>query len=114
MVSVSRFLEMLAITGKSISTLALEVPPAHVMEAQVPCPFELKGTIMRKLVESSTGEEQELIDGVRIKRNGEWILLIPDPDRSYFLIFAEGPDKKRSKELLEHYKKQITDWTKKK
>ena len=113
MVASAKLIEMLAKMKKNISSLCFEIPPSNVVFTQVPCPFELKGTIMRKLVENNNENEMELIDGVRIKRDGEWVLLLPDPDRSYFLIYAEADSKNRSHELLAEYKKRVTEWVEK-
>ena len=92
--------------------LTRAVPESHVARGEVPCPDERKGTVMRRLIESTKGEAVDLIEGVRVRRGEEWVAAIPDADRACFHIVAEGLDGERARALVEEFRDRIVGWRK--
>jgi len=98
-----RILELLAVTGKSLSEVMDETPPANVARLQVPCEWERKGRVMRVLAQDPRTEQTRQIDGVKHQSDGEWVLVLPDGDRPLFNVYAEARDEARAWGLAQEY-----------
>ncbi len=70
MFSVAKTMEMLALTGIKISELDGLLPRRYQHQTSVDCAWENKGTVMRRSIEHSEGNERMLIDGVKIFQGG--------------------------------------------
>ncbi len=90
--SMARLLELLALSGMPLDRLVDDLPPTNVSHNMVYCPLEAKGKVMRHLIEASAGQDVELVDGVKVSRNGQWVALIPDPVEPIFHIYGEPGD----------------------
>jgi len=112
MAAVVRILEMMARLEVRLHQLTRAVPESHIARGEVPCPDERKGTVMRRLIESTKGEAVDLIEGVRVRRGEEWVAAIPDADRACFHIVAEGLDGERARALVEEFRDRIVGWRK--
>jgi mannose-1-phosphate guanylyltransferase/phosphomannomutase len=110
MMSTAKLMEFLAKERKAVSHFLGLVPPgAHTMQS-VPCSWEMKGTIMRRLLEETEGDERDLIDGVKIHRNGSCVMVLPDSDRATFHVSAEADSMDKAKELVASFVEKIKAW----
>ncbi len=109
MMAVARLLQYLGTAGVRLSEVLAEVPPYHLTSAEVQCPWEHKGRVMRGLHErasqSASGGERdaEQIDGVKFDLGQEWALVLPDPDRPLFHVWAESSSPEHASALAEKY-----------
>ncbi len=85
-----RLLELLARDGRPLSEVRLEVPRSHTAQRNTFCSWERKGLVMRKLIERAKDSEVEMLDGVKYHENGGWVLVVPDPDKPVFQVYAEA------------------------
>jgi mannose-1-phosphate guanylyltransferase / phosphomannomutase len=108
--AVVRILEMMARLDVRLHQLTRAVPESHIARLEVPCPNERKGTVMRRLMQATKGEDVELIEGVRVRRGEEWVAAIPDADRACFHVVAEAPDRERARVLAEEFRDRIAGW----
>jgi len=86
-------LEMLSWLQRPLSEFAAELPPVYLSTAEVRCPWDAKGTVMRRLTEESRtlANKTDLIDGIKLSDSErEWVLVLPDAADPVFHIFAEG------------------------
>ncbi len=88
-------LEMLAWLQRPLSEFVKELPPIHLATLTVPCGWENKGKVMRRLTEDSlsgaNSVKVELIDGIKLTQSeGEWVLILPDAAEPLFHIYAES------------------------
>ena len=58
-------LDLLARTGRELSTVRGQLPKVHMASETVVTPWEQKGLVMRSLVEMA-GRSVTLIDGVKV------------------------------------------------
>lgn len=108
MYAFGKLLEMLARSGLSIDQIAAEIPPAHIARAAVRCPWEVKGRVMRELTHELQNEgDVELIDGIKVWRDDQWALILPDASDPYFHIYAEGNTSEAAQKLLDEYVARI-------
>jgi mannose-1-phosphate guanylyltransferase/phosphomannomutase len=86
----AKIMELLAKQGRSLAELVDELPVWHLASRRVHCPWDRKGQIMRRLLDETHGENVELTDGIRIGRDGGWVLVLPDASDPIFNVYAEG------------------------
>jgi mannose-1-phosphate guanylyltransferase/phosphomannomutase len=108
--TVAKTLEMLARTGLKLGQLRSELIRRTYRRAQLPCSFELKGGIMRKMSEDSVDLEVSFIDGVKVHFGDDWVLVLPDQYRSLVHVVAEANDAERATQLLEEYCHKVKLW----
>jgi mannose-1-phosphate guanylyltransferase/phosphomannomutase len=59
---------------------------------------------MRLLNQQYKDRRAELIDGIKILLGeGEWVLVLPDPDYAKFHVYAEAPTDTEAQELVDRY-----------
>jgi mannose-1-phosphate guanylyltransferase / phosphomannomutase len=92
-------LELLAPLDRSLSELVADLPASTVVHRQLPCPWGLKGTVMRVLTERLRGRTLDLTDGVKVIDEQGWAQLLPDPDEPLLHIYAEGASEAESAAL---------------
>jgi mannose-1-phosphate guanylyltransferase/phosphomannomutase len=100
MMAVARLLQYLGVVEQRFSEVLAAVPPYHLASAVASCPWDAKGRVMRGLherasLESAAGGESngalaEQIEGVRFGQDGEWAVVLPDPDKPLFHVYAEA------------------------
>jgi mannose-1-phosphate guanylyltransferase/phosphomannomutase len=82
-------MELLAAERQPASELVDLLPTWHVAGRSVPCPWDRKGSVMRALHDEARGEV-DTIDGIRIPRNGGWVLVLPDASEASVNVIAES------------------------
>ena len=97
--SLCKLLELLAPVGKPVSELVAELPASTLVHRQVPCPWSLKGTVMRVLTERLRDREVDLLDGIKVFDERGWAQVLPDPDEPLVHIYAEGKTEEDSAAL---------------
>jgi mannose-1-phosphate guanylyltransferase/phosphomannomutase len=99
-----KLLEFLATQKTTLADVVAGLPPFHVSQQQVACPWEAKGTVMRLLNQQYKDRRADLIDGIKIMLGeGEWVLVLPDPDFPRFHVHAEASNEKEAQELADRY-----------
>jgi mannose-1-phosphate guanylyltransferase/phosphomannomutase len=104
LVSTGKLLEILARSGKPLSKLTAGLPRSTLIHTEVPCPWAMKGTAMRLLIEAAKGMETDHTDGVKVFEPRGWVQMIPDPDEPVFHIYAEGTTRQDSVRLEAKYR----------
>jgi mannose-1-phosphate guanylyltransferase / phosphomannomutase len=97
--SLCKLLELLAPVGKPVSELVAELPESTLVHRQVPCPWSLKGTVMRVVTERLRDHEVDLLDGIKVFDERGWAQVLPDPDEPLVHIYAEGKTEEDSAAL---------------
>jgi mannose-1-phosphate guanylyltransferase/phosphomannomutase len=110
--TVAKTLELLARTGQALSQVRKSLPRRTYHHLQIPCTWELKGGIMRKMSEDSVDLEASFIDGVKVQLDGSWVLVLPDQHLPLAHIVAESADERRAGQLLETYRRKVEEWKK--
>jgi mannose-1-phosphate guanylyltransferase/phosphomannomutase len=110
--AVGKTIELLVRTGKSLGEVRRSTPTRAYRHLQLPCSWELKGGIMRKMSEDSVELEASFIDGVKVQLPGGWALVLPDQHRPVVHVVAEAGSAARADELLETYRRKVEEWKK--
>ena len=105
--TVARILEMLAVTGTSIGTLRQRIPSVTHRKAVEFCPWEVKGRVMRTMMERHLKDRVDLTDGVKVFVDGGWVLVAPDADRPEYHVIASTTESGNADRLLEEYSQLV-------
>jgi mannose-1-phosphate guanylyltransferase/phosphomannomutase len=105
--SLAKLLELLATTHRPISELVAELPAPTLIHRQMPCPWALKGLIMRVLNERMAGRDVDLTDGIKVFSDRGWAQVLPDPDEPLVHVYAEGETTEDSEELAAELRTMI-------
>ena len=90
----------------SLSQLLTKIPSFHRSQRTVPCPWELRGRVMRQLVEEEEGE-LELVDGIKIPQGVGWALVLPDEAEPCFQVYSEAQSQEEADLLATAYMERI-------
>lgn len=112
MFTVAKTLELLARTQQTLSQARRSVARRAYRHVQVPCSFELKGGIMRKMSEDSVDHEASFIDGVKVQFEDAWVLMLPDQHQPVAHVIAESDNAAEADRLVETYRRKLEEWKK--
>jgi mannose-1-phosphate guanylyltransferase / phosphomannomutase len=97
--SLCKLLELLAPTERPVSELVGELPVPTLVHRQLPCPWAMKGLVMRVLSERLRDRELDLTDGIKVFEDRGWAQVLPDPDEPVVHVYAEGETEEDSEAL---------------
>jgi mannose-1-phosphate guanylyltransferase / phosphomannomutase len=107
--SLCKLLELLAPIRRPLSELVAELPSSTLVHRRLPCPWALKGLVMRVLAERLSDRDLELTDGIKVLDERGWAQVLPDPDEPLVHIYAEGESEADSVELEAELRALIED-----
>jgi len=103
MFSTVRVLEALALTRAGLSALRARIPDVAHYSAVVFCPWDVKGRVMRAMMERHLRDRVDLTDGVKVFLEDGWVLVVPDADKPEYHIISSTRERGRSRALVEEY-----------
>jgi mannose-1-phosphate guanylyltransferase/phosphomannomutase len=106
-VTLVKLLDLLAAVDRSLSQVVAALPSIHVVHETIVTPWERKGMVMREIVERAGTRETELIDGVKVIDDGQWALVLPDPDEALTHVWAEAGSDVDARRLAQEYVERI-------
>ena len=97
-------LNIMAETGKSLSTLVAEQPQYFIEKGKVECPDEKKEPLLKKMLERVKGENISTIDGIKIWfKDSSAILIRPSGTEPVFRLYAEAKNQEKALKLVNDY-----------
>jgi mannose-1-phosphate guanylyltransferase/phosphomannomutase len=105
-----KILELMAKSGVTLAEIRGEFENYFMMHSEVPCSWDKKGQVMRRLMEHSEPFKRDLVDGVRVNFEDHWVLVAPDRNKASFQVVAESRSQEKTESLLEGYKSLIGEW----
>lgn len=100
-------LDLLVRADVKLSAVVDELPSVFVTRRSVVTPWDVKGQVMRSLVERAKDRPTELIDGVKVRHDDGWVLALPHPDRPLTTVWAESGSAERADGLADEYARRI-------
>jgi mannose-1-phosphate guanylyltransferase/phosphomannomutase len=107
--SLCKLLELLAPVRRPLSELVADLPASTLVHRQLPCPWALKGVVMRLLTERLRDRELDLTDGIKVFDERGWAQILPDPDEPLMHIYAEGQTEDDSKALEAEFRGMVEE-----
>ena len=105
--TLAKLLDLLSASGRNLSDVVHDLPSVHIAHESVPTPWERKGAVMRELVERVPPESVVLIDGVKIRRDDGWVLVLPDPEDPTTHVWAEAGSDASARQVAQEYARRI-------
>ncbi|MDD3654425.1 MAG: mannose-1-phosphate guanyltransferase [Desulfotomaculaceae bacterium] len=102
-----KILSYLARQQVTLSELIAEVPNFFTNKREVPVPWETKGRVIRTLIQNSSNERLELLDGIKVFHPDGWALVLPDPEQPVCRVFSEGSTMEIAESLTDMYIEKI-------
>jgi mannose-1-phosphate guanylyltransferase/phosphomannomutase len=112
MFAIAKLMELAAACAIPLSQGLSTVPARAFLETSLPCAWEMKGGIMRRMSEDSLEKEATFIDGIKVQFGEDWVLVLPDQNIPCVHIVAEAKNHKTAQRLLSEYQKKIVEWKK--
>jgi phosphomannomutase/phosphoglucomutase len=97
-------LDIMAETGKKLSSLLNKLPKYFIEKGKVECPEPLKEKVLEKLVEQTKGLNPNTIDGVKIWfEDKSSILVRPSGTEPLYRLYAEAKTKEKAARLIQDF-----------
>jgi len=101
-------LNIMAETGKKLSSLIAEQPQYFIEKGKVECPEEKKEKMAEKLTEQVKGLNVSTIDGVKIWFDDKSAILVrPSGTEPVYRLYAEAKTQKRALNLVKEYSDKL-------
>lgn len=110
MFAIGRILEMLAGIDTDVHSFNNSIGRPYFLHDKISCPWDKKGTVMRKLSEIAHNKEAMFLDGIKIMYEDSWVMIHPDEFEPYFHVFVEASDIRRGEMLHKEYVEKIKRW----
>jgi mannose-1-phosphate guanylyltransferase/phosphomannomutase len=107
--SLCKLLELLAPVRRPLSELVADLPSPTLVHRQLPCPWALKGVVMRVLTERLRDRQVDLLDGIKVFDERGWAQILPDADEPLVHIYAEGRTEEDSKALEAEFRAMVEE-----
>lgn len=108
MFGAAKFAELVALDSAPLSQLVQLIPEHNLLADTMPCPWELKAQVMRELLARLDDPAVDTFDGYRRSVDDDWYMVLPDPVRPAFNLYAEGGTRARAEAMLKKAKEEIT------
>lgn len=92
----------------SLKEIVAEIPQYFYVKKQIPCSWDDKGSIIRRLAEDRK-QKIEMEEGVRFIDEKGWALIIPDQEKPHFNIYIEALNEEYAEELWTFYDDKIRE-----
>lgn len=102
--TVAKILEIIAKEKKRLSELVSELPVYYSAKMKTECADDLKEEIMSKIaaeVKETTDYELDTTDGVKIFKDGGWVIIRPSGTEPIFRSYSEGNSQEQADEMAE-------------
>lgn len=91
--------EIMSSEGKKLSELVSELPVYYTEKQKVKIPADEMDALMEKLLKITKDQERIAIDGIKLLKDGGWILIRPSGTEPLYRCFAEGRTKEQAERL---------------
>ncbi len=108
--SAAKIMELSARTGLSLEQAFAKLPHHTFYHQELPCPWESKGGLMRRMSEDAVEKKASFTDGVRIDSERGWVLVLPDQHRPIAHIYVEATEQGEADSLRDQYLTKVTGW----
>ncbi|NLL06266.1 MAG: NTP transferase domain-containing protein [Clostridiaceae bacterium] len=83
------------------------IPDFYVDEKEVECSWNAKGKVMRRIIQESDNNSIETLEGVKIFKDGGWVLILPDSEQPVCRIKSESYSAEIAQELTSVYADKV-------
>lgn len=103
----ARFARLLSQPSLNLESLLSEVPRFGMAREAHPCPWEMKGQVMRMLNDSLADDRTETVDGVKLYEGEDWTLTTPDLVEPWIHVIAEAESVEAAHERVRSMRERL-------
>jgi mannose-1-phosphate guanylyltransferase/phosphomannomutase len=103
-------MELVATNDLTLAKASTGVVHRTFVQSRMPCAWELKGGVMRKMSEDSLDKEATFVDGIKVHFGKDWLLLLPDQHKPLIHLIAETEEPKAADRLIDDYRRKVEEW----
>jgi len=92
-----------------LSDLVDMIPDFYIDKKEVECPWEAKGKVIRHIMQENSDSSMETLEGVKIYREGGWVLVLPDAEKPVCNVISESYSAEFAEELTNIYINKIRE-----
>ncbi len=92
---------------KTLSQIIRQIPTFYMEKQEVHCPWDAKGKVIRQIIEDSDSEQMELMEGVKIYRDGGWVLVLPDAEKPVCRVIGEGYSEEFAQDITNDFATRV-------
>lgn len=96
-----RLLELMARLDASLDELLAGIPMFFYDKRELPISWKQKGRVIRRLAETSAGNDSQSLEGIRLWNESGSSLILPDEDRPVCRIYSEAFSQEIARSLSE-------------
>jgi mannose-1-phosphate guanylyltransferase/phosphomannomutase len=100
-------LNLMAASNLPLSSILTQIPRYHIAKKEVKCPWNMKGKVMRNLIEENDSKSVDLIEGVKLNFDDGWALVLPDAEEPLCTVYAESKNSEELKKLTDNLLNRI-------
>lgn len=104
---------LLSLDDKKLSTVINDLPQTYMAHEEFACPTTLKGTLMRLMLEQYGAQDPDILDGVKLRDDQGWTLILPDPSYPKVHVYSNGPSVEYCEQQLKRYVSEVQEMLKK-
>ncbi len=97
----------MAHSNSTLSGILSKIPKYYVKTKEIGCPWNMKGKVMRNLIEESSSKSVDLIEGVKLNYDDAWALILPDADEPVCRVYTESPNYIKAENLNKELSERI-------
>jgi mannose-1-phosphate guanylyltransferase/phosphomannomutase len=102
--SLGMIVRMLCAANVAIDDVVSELPAFYKRDVPVFCPIERKGAVMRAVAEAAAELDADYTEGVRVKFDGGWALVMPHATEPLVTVYSEGADNESADAAIAEWK----------
>ncbi|EQD30301.1 mannose-1-phosphate guanyltransferase, partial [mine drainage metagenome] len=95
--------------GDRLSEVRRQLPVGFHVQRDVACPWEVKGQVMRLLVEAHRQDTVDLTDGLKVRREEGFTLVLPDAGAPRYRVISSGADLAAAERSLEQFSEELLE-----
>ena len=104
-----KILDFMKSENYSLSDLVNMIPDFYVSEKEVECSWNVKGKVIRQIIQENEGQSIETLEGVKIFKDGGWVLVLPDAEQPVCRIKSESYSAEFAEELTNFYVNKVRE-----
>lgn len=104
-----RIMDFMKAKDIPLSALVERIPSFYMSKKEVECPWNVKGKVIRKIIEENEAQPIELMEGVKIYQDGGWVLVLPDAEKAVCKVIGEGYSEEFAESITDHFAVRVKE-----
>lgn len=109
MAGLVKILDFMQRNNYRLSELVDMIPNFYIDKKEVECPWEAKGKVIRHIMQENNQDSIETLEGVKIYKDGGWVLVLPDAEKPVCNVISESYSAEFAEELTSIYINKIRE-----